>query len=71
MGTPAKIKQRAYRARQRDGRIVLHVVVEEVPLIESLIGAGFLSPAQQDDRKALEEGLARVVELWVTRNDAP
>jgi hypothetical protein len=70
MGTPAKIKQRTHRERQRDGKICLTIVVEQVPLTESLIAAGFLSPTQEDDREAIGEALARVVEVWtVTSND--
>ncbi len=44
-------RNRRYHARQKDGQIVLPLVVDEVAIIEALIDRGWLSPADQDDRK--------------------
>ena len=73
MGTTAAVKQRNYRARRRDGRIVLQIEVSEVDLSEALRAAGFLDADDMDNREALATALERVIEVWtisVTCNDA-
>jgi hypothetical protein len=65
MGTPAAIRQRRYRDRQREGKISLCIDVDEFALFEALVAAGFLSP-DDDSRQSLETALAHVVELWVS-----
>jgi hypothetical protein len=66
----AAARQQRYRARVRDGRVVLTVEVDEVALSEALVATGFISPEYADDRQALETALEYVVHLWVTRNGA-
>jgi hypothetical protein len=70
MANSSAIRQRRYRDRQRGGRVVLTVEVDEVALSEALLAAGFISPEHADDRQALETALEYVVHLWVTRNGA-
>jgi hypothetical protein len=61
----AAIRQQRYRERQEDGRVVLHVDVDEHALAEALIAAGFLS---QDDasRASLTTALEHVISLWIS-----
>lgn len=64
-------RQRRHRARARAGRVVIPVEADDVALAEALIAAGFLSPGRADDREALAEATARVLDVWsemVTRN---
>jgi hypothetical protein len=62
MSTPAH-RQAAYRRRQRDGRCVLLVEVDEVALEVLLVRAGLLSPGVEHDREALSAALARQIDL--------
>jgi hypothetical protein len=64
----AAARQRARRARQRDGKILLHVEADEVALTEALISGGFLDPAHVDDRDRIAAAVERLLAV-VTRDD--
>jgi hypothetical protein len=72
MGSSAAQRQRRRRDRERRGLIVLTIEADEVALTEQLVIAGFLAPADVDNRDAIKAALERVVHLWaqgsVTRN---
>jgi hypothetical protein len=52
---------RRYRQRQRLGRILLKIDVEERLVASYLIGTGRLSEAQALDRRAVERAMATAV----------
>ena len=54
-------RQRRYRARRADGKIVVKVTVDAVDMAEELIAAGWLSRADADDPVAIGEALERAV----------
>jgi hypothetical protein len=54
----AAARQRLHSHRESNGRIVLAVETDEAALCAALVGGGFISPNDQDDRKKLEAGLA-------------
>ena len=74
MASSAAARQRRRRERERRGLVVLTIEVDEVALAEQLICAGFLAPAEVDNREAITAALERVVSLWaqgdVTRHGA-
>jgi hypothetical protein len=45
---------------------MLSVEADEAALCAALVGGGFISPNDQDDRKKLETGLSRLVEIILT-----
>lgn len=51
-------RQRRYRQRRGDGRIVLRIAVDGVEWIESLIEAGLLRREDEDDRATVEAASA-------------
>lgn len=57
--SPAAVRMRRYRERQRRGVIALRVEFDEVDLGEELVALGYLTPLQQDDRKLIERALSR------------
>jgi hypothetical protein len=63
MGAAAS-RQRQYRQRVRDGRVVLSVEVDETGLAAVLEVAGLIK-AGGDDRDDLEAGLERLVEMLI------
>ena len=62
----AAARQRLHRYRESNGRVVLAVEADEAALCAALIDGGFISPNDQDDRKRLEAGLSRLVEIILT-----
>lgn len=56
--TPAE-RQRQRRERQREGKVVLHIVVDAVDVAEAMIALKHLHPANEDDRAALEAAIER------------
>ena len=52
--------------REATGRVVLAVETDEAALCAALIEGGFISPNDQDDRRRLEAGLSRLVEIILT-----
>lgn len=63
----AAARQRLHRSREANGRVVLAVEADEAALCAALIDGGFISPNDQDDRRRLEAGLSRLVEIILTR----
>jgi hypothetical protein len=59
-------RQRAYRARRNDGRIMLLVEINETDLAQSLILHGLLSETDEDDRCALASAVSRLLDLLPT-----
>lgn len=47
-------RQRRYRERRREGRIVLHLEVDAVDLIEKLLALGHIAECERDDLRAIE-----------------
>jgi hypothetical protein len=46
-------RARRHRARERAGKVVLNIVIDEVAIFELCVAAGLIN-GQADDRKALE-----------------
>jgi hypothetical protein len=57
-------RQRRYRERQREGRRVVMVEIDEAALSDVLVETGHLSPVMADDpehlRRAIERHLSRL-----------
>lgn len=62
----AAARQRLHRHREASGRICLQVETDEAALCAALTNGGFISPNDADDRKKLEAGLSRLVEIILT-----
>jgi hypothetical protein len=62
----ARIRQRAHRARERQGKITLPVDVDEVALACALVDAGLIAVDEQEDRRKLAAALSRMVEIILT-----
>lgn len=60
---------RLFRARQRDGKIVLPIEVDEVPFTEMLVTGGWLDPAHVDDRDAMARAAARLLRALIEENE--
>ena len=60
----AAARMRQYRARQKAGRTVLFVEVDEVLLINGLIEARLLAAEQSDDREAIRAATAQALRLF-------
>lgn len=58
-------RARRHRRRQRAGRIVLSLEVDEVDHVEMLIEAGFLCRSGAEDRDEIAAATARLVERLV------
>ncbi len=54
-------RMRRHRARQRAGRLVLAVEVDEVGLVELLIETGRLSRDRSEDRKAITDATTKLL----------
>jgi hypothetical protein len=63
--TPAASRKRRYRARQRNGEIVLKVPAHEHELAAALIASGRLREAAAMDRAALEKAVNGIVGQWI------
>jgi hypothetical protein len=61
-GTPARERVAAYRQRQREGLRVYKLTADAGLLEDILTGLGYLQPHQADDQKAIERGLAALLE---------
>jgi DNA-binding protein YbaB len=65
-------RQRRYRQRQRDNRLVVAVDCE-FELVEVLISEGLVSASASEDKRALARAVAQALADWkysVTRNAA-
>jgi hypothetical protein len=62
MPRDAASRQRAHRERQREGKIVLSVTVDEVALCEALVSGGFLDPVNADNRAEIEAAVERLLD---------
>lgn len=64
----------AWRAREKAGRCVLKIEVDEAELAVALVDAGLLNPSIADDRVALIEATQRALFLYLageaSRHDA-
>ena len=67
----AAARQRAHRARQREGKIMLMIEANEVDLTEALLAGGFLDPAHAEDRARIEAATERMLAVLVTHNAGP
>jgi hypothetical protein len=65
------IYTRRWRARQRNGRCLLKIEVDEVALIVGLVDNGFLSPALADDPVAVNRAAAKALEHLVGETSHP
>lgn len=65
-------RQRLHRARQKAGLAVYSITADEVGLVEFLIDRELLSESERDDRKAVENATAILLEYVIktTANDA-
>lgn len=59
-------RKRRYRARQRDGVIVVPLPVP-ASTIAALADVGWLDPERQDDREAIADALIRQLRWWEAR----
>lgn len=53
---------REHRARQKAGRVVLAVEVDEVKLVAALIDSRLLDATAADDREAIERATEKLIE---------
>jgi hypothetical protein len=58
---PDADRLRRHRARQRAGRVVVSVEVDEVVVSEFLITASLLDATQADDRAALAKAVEKLI----------
>jgi hypothetical protein len=63
--TDAADRKRAQRERERHGRILLSVEVDEANLCVALVDAGLIRADDQGDREKLAHALSRLVELAI------
>jgi hypothetical protein len=61
--TPA-VRAREYRLRQKLGRRVFRLVLDEFAVIQAVLDAGRLSEEEALDHAAVETALAAVLESW-------
>jgi hypothetical protein len=65
--TPTQ-KVRRWRARQREGRRVLHVDVDMAATVEWMIDSGFLQPTDTiDDTATVAQAVGRAIAVWSRR----
>ena len=62
----ARERQRRWRHRQRDGRAVLHIEVDEHALAEAAIEAGVLSPQETLRHEKLVEVAQGALAAWIS-----
>jgi hypothetical protein len=60
----ARRRKRAFRERQRRGRIVLKMEVDEFEIAAALVRSGHLTEPEATNRAALEQGVAIVLRKW-------
>jgi hypothetical protein len=65
--SPAAVRLRRYRARQRSGRVLLRVEVAEVELVEVLVAAGYVDEYRAADRQVVAAAVTRVLADWAAR----
>jgi hypothetical protein len=63
----AATRQAEHRRRQRNGKVVLSVEVDEHPLAEALIRSGRLSAGETQSRNLLSRSVADVLSEWAER----
>jgi len=68
MSSPAQ-RQAAYRRRQRGGRVVLLIEVDEAAVEALLTRAGLLAPGVEYCRDQLADAVARQLELLCAIED--
>ena len=60
--SPSTLRTRSWRERQKRGRILLRVMVDEAALAIGLIDRGILDPLRADDRVALTAATEKALE---------
>jgi hypothetical protein len=60
--TTAASRRRAYKLRQKNGRISLRIDVDDTALPAMLIELGFLPRGLEDDKKSLQDATSRVLD---------
>jgi hypothetical protein len=63
--TLANGRKRRYRARQRNGTIILSIEASGYELIRTLIEAGFITEAEALDRHKVATATTAVLDRWV------
>lgn len=63
MSATSKARQRRYRERQKSGRRVLMVEIDEVETTTMLEELHFLHPLDADDDEALERALGNMIRV--------
>jgi hypothetical protein len=61
------IRVQRFRKRQRSGCALFSIEANEAALIDKLIDAGILHPADADDHKAVEKALERAVLILIEK----
>jgi hypothetical protein len=60
-----------FRARQREGKIVLHIEVDSFEHTQMLIAAGLLDGEwSENDRRAIEEATEKLLRTFSVEDDA-
>lgn len=67
--SPAE-KQKRYRQRVRDGRIVVRVELDAVDAAEALVRAGYLSAEDYDNAEQIGRALERAMVRLVPADEA-
>lgn len=63
-------RQRTYRRRAAAGKIVLHIEVDEVEIVEILVSHGFLDASAADDKRAVAASIQRMIAMLIASRDA-
>jgi hypothetical protein len=58
-------RMRRYRARQKTGRRVVHVEIDDVAHVEALIAARLLHPQRGDDPVAIAAAIEKLLDMLV------
>jgi hypothetical protein len=62
VGNPAYTRK--WRARQRAGRILLQLEIDETDLVISLVDRGLLDPLQADNKRAIRSAAEQALRAW-------
>ena len=61
----AAARMRSYRARQRAGRVLVSVELDETDLVATLVAHGFLDPCEADDAEKVSGAVGRVLRALI------
>jgi hypothetical protein len=65
--SPAAARSRRSRARAKEGRVIMHVEVDEYQTAEALIHSGRLTEEEALDRGTVQRELALLIADWAAR----